>query len=167
MALLELEVEVKLGHSLKDVVSLFGVGFWVWGGDEEVVHVDDEPSFSDHVSERVVHESLEHGRGVAKAEEHDGWLEEPLMHNESHLPLVTILDADIVVSPTNIEFSEVANIFQLVHEVRDEGKGVGVTGGVFVEISVVLAGMEFAVFLLDKEEGGRLGGVGRTNLSSG
>ena len=89
------------------------------------------------------------------------------MGDEGRLPLVAVFDVDVVVSPTNVKLSEVASIFQLVHEVRDEGKGVGVVSGVFIKISVVLTGMEFAVFLLDKEEGGCLERVGRMNLSSG
>ena len=56
------------------------------------------------------------------------------MSNESCLPLVAVLDVDVVVSPTNIEFGEVASIFQPIHEVRDEREGVSVMSGVFVEI---------------------------------
>ena len=89
------------------------------------------------------------------------------MGDESCLPLVTILDADVVVSPTNIKLGEVASIFQLVHEVGNERKRVGVTGGIFIEVSVILARTKFSILLLDKEERGRLGGIGRTNLSSG
>ena len=152
MAFFELQVKVKLGHSLKDAAGSFSVGFGIRGGNKKVVHVDDEPSFSDHISERVVHESLECGRGVAKAKEHDCQFEESFVRDEGRLPLVAIFDADIVVPPTNIEFGEVASVFQLVHEVGDKGKGVGVTGGVFVEVPVILAGMEFAILLLDEEE---------------
>ena len=88
------------------------------------------------------------------------------MGDEGRLPLVTILDVDIIVPLVNIELGEVVSVFQLVHEVGDEGEGVGVTGGVFVEVMVVLAGAKFAIFLLDKEERGCLGGVGRLDLSS-
>ena len=51
MAFLELKVEVKLSHSLKDTASPFRVGLRVGGGGEKVIHVDDQPSFSDRVSE--------------------------------------------------------------------------------------------------------------------
>ena len=115
LALLELEVEVKLGHSLEDVASSLGVGLRVRGGDKEVVHVYDEPSFSDHVSERVIHESLERSGGVTETEEHDGGFEESFVGDESRLPLVAILDAYIVVPPSDVEFGEVASVFQLVH----------------------------------------------------
>ena len=88
------------------------------------------------------------------------------MCDESRLPLVTIFDADVVVPPMNIELSEVASVFQLVHKVRNEREGVGIAGGMFIEVVVVLTGVEFTVFLFDKEERGCLEGVGRTDLSS-
>ena len=76
-----------------------------------------------------------------------------------------IFDVDIVVSASNVELDKVAGVFHLVHEVGDKGKRVGVAGSVFIKITVVLIGAEFAVFLLDKEERGCLGGTGRTDLS--
>ena len=167
LAFLKLEVEVKLGHSLENTASSFGVGPWVGGGDQEVVHIDDEPSFSDHVSERIVHESLERCGGVTKAEEHDCGFEESFVGDEGRLPLVAIFDADVVISPTNVELGEVASVFQLVHKVGDEGKRVGIAGGVLVEVSVILAGTKFSIFLFDKEERRCLGGVGRTNFPGG
>ena len=74
---------------------------------------------------------------------------------------------DIVILPSNIKLSEVASISQLVHKVGDEGKGICIMGGMFVEIHIILAGMEFAILLLDTEEWGGLWGIGRMNLSSG
>ena len=109
---------------------------------------------------------MECGRGVAKPEEHHCQLEESFVHDEGCLPLMAILDVDVVVPLTNIKFCEVASIFQLFHEVGDEREGVCITGGVFIEVSVILAGAEFAVLLLDKEERGCLEGVGRMDLSS-
>ena len=160
-------MKVELSHSLEDAAGSLSVGFHVRGGNKEVVHIDDEPSFSDHVSEQVVHEPLECGGGVAKTKEHDSGFKESLVGDEGCLPLMTIFDVDIVVPPSNIKLSEVVSIFQLVHEVGDEGKGIGILGGVFIEVSVVLTRAEFSIFLFDKEERGRLGGVGRMNLPSG
>ena len=107
---------------------------------------------------------LEHGGGVVEAKEHNGGFEEPLVGDEGCLPLVAILNMDVVVSPMNIELGEVVSVFQLVHKVRDEREGVGVTSGVFIEVAVILTRVEFAILLFDKEERGGLGGVGRTNL---
>ena len=156
MAFLEFQIKVELSHALEDTVGPFFMGLGIRRGDEEVIHVDDEPSFSDHISEQVIHESLECGRRVAKSKEHNCWFKKSFVGNKGCLPLVTILDADIILPSTNVECSEVVSIFQLVHEVRDEREGIGVTGGMLVEVSVILTEMEFAILLLDKEEGGCL-----------
>ena len=87
------------------------------------------------------------------------------MGDEGHLLLVTIFDVDIVIPPTNVELGEVVSVFQLIYEVRDERKEVGVVGGVFVEVSIILARVEFAILPFDKEEWRHLGGVGRADLS--
>ena len=57
---LQFEMEVQFCHSLKDVFGTFTMGFFVRGEDKEVIHIDDKPSFCDHVSEGVIHEPLEH-----------------------------------------------------------------------------------------------------------
>ena len=82
------------------------VGLLIWREDEEVVHVDDEPSFGDHILEGVIHESLKCGWGVGEPKEHYCWLEKPLMGDEGGFPLVAILDADIVVAPSDIKLGK-------------------------------------------------------------
>ena len=44
---------------------------FVRGEDEEVIYIDDKPSFSNHVSEGIIHEVLENGRGVVEVKKHD------------------------------------------------------------------------------------------------
>ena len=41
------------------------------------------------------------------------------MGDEGHLPLVSILDVDVVVPPSNVELGEDFGIFYLVDEVLD------------------------------------------------
>ena len=147
-------------------MSSFHVSLGVWESDEEVIHIDDEPSFSNHVSKRAVHELMEHGRGVTKTKEYNSGFEDSFVGDEGHLPLVAIFDMDIVVPSADVKLGEVASVFQLVHEIGDERKGVGIVGGVFIEVVVVLAGVEFTIFLLDKEKRGCLRGIGRMDLSS-
>jgi len=91
--------------------SAFLVGGSVRGEDEEIIHIDDEPSFGDHIPEGVVHESLKSGGRVGEAEEHDSRFEEAFMGNEGSFPLVSVFDADVVVAPSNIEFSEYFGVF--------------------------------------------------------
>ena len=165
LAFFEFEMEVKLRHLLEDTTSSFCMGLWVGKGNEEVIHIDDEPSFSDHVLKGVVHELLECGRGVTETKEHNGGFKESFVHDKGHLPLVAILDVDVIVPPMKIKLSEVVSIFQLVHEVGDERERVGVVDSMFIEVAVVLARAKFAIFLLDEEEREGLGGVRWLNLS--
>ena len=88
---------------------MFGVFFVegsVRGIDEEIIHIDDKPSFGNHVVEGVVHKSLESSGGVGESEEHNCGFEQSLVGNEGCLPLVTVLDLHVVVSPTNVELGE-------------------------------------------------------------
>ena len=57
---------------------------------------------------------------------------------ESHFPLVSFHDPDIIVSPLHIQFSEVLGTFELIHEFWDEGKWVVVLDGPFVKFPIVL-----------------------------
>ena len=79
------------------------------------------------------------------------------MGDEGRLPLVTVLDSYVVVPPADIELSENLSISQFVHEVGDEGKGVGVADGMFINVMVILAGAESSILLFDEEERGGLG----------
>ena len=110
---------------------------------------------------------LECGGGITETKEHDYGLKESFVGDESSFPLVAILDTNIVIPPSDIKLDEMASVLQLIHQVRDEREGVGITGGVFVQVSVILTGAKLAILLLDEEEGGGLWRVGRSNLPSG
>ena len=143
-------MEVQFRHALEDAFGAFAVGFFVGGENKEVVHINDKPSLGDHVAERVVHEPLERGGGVGKPEEHHCWFEEAFMCDEGGLPLVAILDADVVVPPADVKLSKQFGVFEFVDEVRDEGEWIGIVGGMFVQVSVILTGAETAILLFNK-----------------
>ena len=166
MTFFQFEMKVQFRHALEDASSAFMMGFFVRGEDKEVVHINDKPSFGDHVSERVIHESLKCGRRVGKSEEHHCWFKEALVRDEGSLPLVAIFDANVVVPPANIKLGEQFGVFELVDEVRDEGEWVGVSGGMFVQVAVILTRAEATIFLLDKEEWGCLGGIQGADFST-
>ena len=86
------------------------------------------------------------------------------MGDEGCLPLMSILDVDIIVSPLDVELGEVFCILEFIDEAGDEGEGVGVLDGVFIQVVVVLAGMKFPIFFFDEEERGGLGGIGGMDL---
>ena len=82
------------------------MGFPIRRENKEIVHVNDEPSFDNHVSEGIIHEPLECSWGVGKPEEYDCWFEEPFMGDEGSLSLVAVFDVDIVIAPPNIKLGE-------------------------------------------------------------
>ena len=87
------------------------------------------------------------------------------MGDKGCFPLVAIFDPHVVVSPTNIKFGEDFGILQFVDEIGDEGKGIGITDGMFIDVVVILARAKSSIPLFDEEEGGRLWRVGQANLS--
>ena len=75
------------------------------------------------------------------------------MGNEGCLPLMPILDMDIVVSPLDIKLGEVFCILEFIDEVRDERERRGVLDGMLIQVAVILAGMKFPFFFLMKKKG--------------
>ena len=131
---------------------------------EEVVHVNDEPSFCDHIPEGIRHKSLKSGGRVGHAEEHDGGFIESSVGDEGGFPLVTFLNSDIVISPSYIKLGEDLGVFKFVDEVGDQGEGVCISDSMAVEVSVILAGLEAFILFLNEEERGSLGGFGQMDF---
>ena len=94
----------------------------ILGVDSHVIHVDLKPFFRKHICEDVIHESLEGGGGVTEPKEHDSGFEESHGGDESGLPLIFFSDANVVISPTNVEFGEQGGFFHVVDEFRDQGE---------------------------------------------
>ena len=124
-----------------------------WEIDEEVIHVDNKPSFCDHIAEIVVHELLKGSRRVGEAKKHHGWFKKSFMGDESSFPLVSILDVDIVISPANIKLGKDLYSLEFINKVGDKRKGVHIMDCVFIDIAIVLTGVETAILLFNKEGG--------------
>jgi len=113
----------------------------------------------------MVHERLKRRWRIALAKEHHRRFVEPVRSSESGLPLVGLLDSNIVVSPSDIEFREVTRMFERINKIGDMRKRVSVLDGMRVDISIILAGTECSILLQDKEEGGCLQGLQGKDLS--
>ena len=50
---------------LENSFGMFGMSLFVGGEDKEVVHVDNQPSFHNHVAKGIIHETLKGSGGVA------------------------------------------------------------------------------------------------------
>ena len=75
------------------------------------------------------------------SKEHDQGFVEAEGGGECGLPLISFLDSDIIIPPSNIHLRKVFGSFQLIDEGRDEGKGVGILDRMFIEVSIVLEGL--------------------------
>src|SRR5258708_18116935 len=122
--------------------------------DGEVVHVNGHPPLSDLSMEDHIHHHLEGSGRIGQPEEHDRWFEEAFWGKERCFPFVSLLDANIVVSSTYIEFSEEGAAGKAVNGLRDEGRHVSVSLSPSLDGAVVLDRMELSVFLFNEEEVG-------------
>jgi len=113
----------------------------------------------------MVHECLKRRWRVALAKEHHRRFIEPVRSSESGLPLVGLLNPNIVVSPSDIEFRKVVRVFERIDEVGDTRKGVSILDSMRIDVTVVLTRAERSILLRNKEEGGRLRGLRREDLS--
>ena len=106
--------------SLEHTSSAFVMeGYVVLGVDSHVVHVDLKPLFWEHICKDMIHESLESGGSVAETKEHDGGFKESHGGDKSSFPLILLLDANVVIFPTNVEFGEQGGFFHVVDEFGD------------------------------------------------
>ena len=128
------------------------MGSRVGGVDEEVIHVNDKPSFCNHVAERVVHKALEGGRRIGETEEHYCRFEESFVGNESGFPLMSVFDSDVVVSPSDVKLGKEFCSLEFINEIGDERERVCVSDGMLVDVAIVLTRSEAAIFLFNKEE---------------
>src|SRR6266702_547156 len=157
-AFLQFEVEVmKLGY-LKDVVDRVPVIVQIClGRDSNVVHVDPNSCakgfmFEDDVTVDVVHHGLEGRWRIGESEIHDRGFEKSISGFERCFLLVSLANAYIVVPPSNIELHIDVCIAEIVDKICDQGKGVLVSNGDSVDLSVVLYRSHFTVLFADKEE---------------
>ena len=75
------------------------------------------------------------------------------------------MNADVVISPPDIELSEKSGILHVVNQLRNEGERVSIVNGVAVKIAIILTRAKSSILLWDEEEWGSLWGLGGYNLS--
>ena len=87
----------------------------------QVVHVNDKPSFSDVVSEVEVHKCLKRRWGATKSEKHHHWFEQSKRCDEGSLPLITLLDSDVIIPPPYVKLGKERELAKIVDKVGDKG----------------------------------------------
>ena len=117
----------------KDSTRLLVVQFQViFSVDTQIIHVDLEPLFSDHVGEDVVHKCLKSWWGITKTKKHDSGLKEAKGGDECGLPLIFLFDADVVVSPLDVELGKESGVLRIVNQLRGEVERVAIANSVAV-----------------------------------
>ena len=131
----------------------------------QVVHIDLEPSFSDHIGENVIHERLKSRRGIAEPKKHYSGFKETKRGDERRFPLIFLPDVDIVITPLNIKFGEQCGVLHVIDQLRDEGERISIVNSVGVEISIILTRSQGSVLLRYKEKRRGLWGFRGYNAS--
>ncbi len=80
------------------------------------------------------------------------WFEKTIFGLEGSFFLIPCLDPNVVISPSYVKLGEDMCVLYLTDEIGNERQGVSISNGEFVQLSVILYWLEFAVFLLYKEE---------------
>ena len=87
----------------------------------QIVHVNDKPSFSDVVSEVKVHKCLKRRWGATKSKKHRRWFKQSKRCDEGSLPLITLLDSNVIIPPPYVKLGEERELVEIVDEVRNKG----------------------------------------------
>ncbi|KAF9796069.1 hypothetical protein IEO21_11038 [Rhodonia placenta] len=107
--------------------------------------------------EDVIHHRLEGRGGIGEAEEHhQGFVQSPVSH-KGRLPFVTGFDANVVVSPSDIELRKERSATELIHHLGDQRQRVAIFDRDRVQPAIVLHGSKRPFLLFDEEKGGQDG----------
>ena len=69
----------------------------------------------------MVYKALEHRRHIAKTKEHYCGFIKTKGSDEGCFPLIRFLDPNVVVSPSNVELSEINRVFHIINEFGNKG----------------------------------------------
>src|SRR5712664_3452963 len=99
------------------------------GGNEDVVHIDNNAGSLRqeaelNVFEDLIHHCLECTWGISQSEEHDPWFEKTIFGLESCFLFIPRLDPNIVVTPSYVKLGEDMRILHLTDEIGNKRQGV-------------------------------------------
>ena len=114
--------------------------FYRPGVYQDVIHVNSYMTLINETLEDVVHHHLEGSRAVGEAEEHDQGFEKASIRPESSLPLISLSDPYIVISPSYVQLCEVLGfgVRDPVDDIRDEGEWIGIFHRYCIKLLVIL-----------------------------
>ena len=69
----------------------------------------------------MIHKGLEYRRCITKTKEHYYGFIKTKGSDEGCFPLIRFLDPNVVVSPSNVELSEINRVLHIINEFRNKG----------------------------------------------
>jgi len=155
-------VEIVVAESLKYESDVFLVVAGIFREDKYIVEIYNDELVR-HIREYIVHEVLKRRGGIGHAEGHYKVLERAVAGAERGFPLIALADSDIVVASAEVDFGVDFRVAEAIEEVTYEWEWVLIPFGDGVQVSVVDAEAEGAVFLLREEDWSAGWGVRGTN----
>ena len=113
----------------------------------------------------MVHEGLECWRSIAETEKHDCGFIETKESNECSLPMILFTNANIIISPLDVEFGEESGVFHVIDQLRNEWERIPIVDGMAVKVAIILTRMKCSILFRNEEEWGSLWGFGGYNAS--
>ena len=127
-----------------------------------IVEVDHYEDIS-HVSEDVIHESLECSRGISESHRHNQEFEQAILGAKGCFPLVASSDMHIVVASMQVEFGIDLGAAEMFKEVGDKWDWVPILPGELVEIPKVDTELQGPIFLLGEQDWGTCWRLGQSD----
>src|SRR6266403_1656914 len=93
------------------------------GCDKNIIHIDNDVTFSQVIMKEVVHHHLKCCRRVSETKEHNLWFKKSSICLKCGFPLVAFLDSYIIVAPLYVELCEELLVRKLVINSLMSGKG--------------------------------------------
>ncbi|KAG5334139.1 hypothetical protein C0989_004339 [Termitomyces sp. Mn162] len=118
--------------------------------DQDVVQVYNNENVI-HVMKDVVHEVLKSGGGVSHSEEHYEVLKEAIAGAKGGLPFMSWSDLDIVVARAEVYLCVNLGTAEMINEVSNQGEGIPVLFGDFVEPPIIHTELEGPILLLGEQ----------------
>ena len=164
LTFLQFKVQVVVGQDAKNIIDYPSMqDSVVWSVDKNVVHVDRDISFVDEVAENEIHHGLKSGQGVCESEKHNHWFEQAAICFEGCFPLVSIANAYVIVSPSDIQLREECQSATMhsresIHQLLYQWQWGGVSHSEHVEFAIVLHWTKVSVLLFNEEKWERVWG---------
>lgn len=152
LVFLRLEIELVLAQNFQHLSYNPTMFFQGLGEDENVVQIDHHLALTNEISEQIIQHSLKCGWRIGKPKEHNQGLKQSSVGPKCGFPLISFLDPDVVVTPTDVKLGEVLRSSEFIHKFLDQRKRVVILDCHTIQLAIVLNRSQCTILLFDEEE---------------